>query len=332
LTQEFGSGAAPMSAAAPASLSGAAGAAGPGRISLALAIAVTLVVWASGFAAIRHAGRAFPPASLALVRFTIASGVLGLVAWWRRRGVLRAGARVGWARPTGADWARLALAGFLTIALYATALNAGSRTVTAGVACLLVNTGPIFTALAATLFLRERLGWKGWLGMFGAFGGVLLVARGMGAAFRWDGDAGLVILAALSQAAWFAVSKPLLSRYGVFETTCRTVWLGVLFLVPFAGEAWGALRVAPPAAIASIVYLGVFPGALGYVTWAYVLSRMPASRAASLLYLVPPIAFTIAWLALGEQPTLLALLGGVPIVAGVALVNAGRRPGQSSIR
>jgi drug/metabolite transporter (DMT)-like permease len=319
-----------MPAAAPVSLSGVARPAGPWRVSLVGAIVVTLVVWASGFVAIRHAGRAFPPASLALVRFTIASGVLGLVAWWRGRGARGTGLQAAWARPTRGDWARLALAGFLTIALYATALNAGSRTVTAGVACLLVNLGPIFTALFATLFLRERLGWKGWLGMFGAFGGVLLVAHGMGAAFRWDGDAGLVMLAALSQAAWFALSKPLLSRYGAFETTCRTVWLGVLFLVPFAGEAWGALRAAPPAAIASVVYLGVFPGALGYVTWAYVLSRMPASRAASLLYLVPPITFTIAWLALGERPTLLALLGGVPIVAGVALVNAGR--GNNSAR
>jgi drug/metabolite transporter (DMT)-like permease len=70
------------------------------------------------------------------------------------------------------------------------------------------------------------------------------------------------------------------------------------------------------------VYLGVFPGALGYMTWTYVLSKLPASRAASLLYLVPPIAFTIAWLALGEKPTAMSMLGGIPIVAGVALVNS----------
>jgi drug/metabolite transporter (DMT)-like permease len=355
LNRDRNPGAAPKKAAAPVSLPGSPGS-GPGapatggRTTLIAAIAVTLVVWASGFAAIRHAGRAFPPASLALVRFTIASGVLAAVAWWRGRGTRAAGAAgagnaaggggaagggVGapgvWGKPTRGDWVRIAAAGFLTITLYATALNAGSRTVTAGVACLLVNTGPIFAAIGATIFLREHLGWKGWAGMLCAFAGILLVARGMGAAFRWDGDAGLVLVAALAQAAWFAVSKPLLSRYGAFETTCRTVWIGVLFLFPFAGEAWGALRSAPPAAIGSIVYLGVFPGALGYVTWTYILSRMPASRAASLLYLVPPITFTIAWLALGERPTLLALLGGVPIVAGVALVNSGRRGGGGAI-
>ncbi|HEY6571702.1 MAG TPA: DMT family transporter [Candidatus Eisenbacteria bacterium] len=309
-----------MTASAPVAPSGGS------RAALVAAIAVTLVVWASGFAGIRHAGRAFPPASLALVRFSIASVVLAAVWWWRRRGERAAGAPAAPA-PTRGEWIRIAVAGFLTIVVYAIALNAGSRTVTAGVACLLVNTGPIFTAIGAMLFLGERLGWRGWAGMFCAFGGVLLVARGMGGEFHWGGDAGLVLLAALSQAVWFGVSKPLLARHGAFVTTCRTVWLGVLFLLPFSGEAWAALRAAPPAAIASIVYLGVFPGAIGYLTWTYILSRMPASRAASLLYLVPPIAFTIAWLALGETPTLLAILGGIPIVAGVALVNTGRRSG-----
>lgn len=288
---------------------------------------MTLVVWASGFAGIRLAGRAFPPASLALVRFTIASATLALAWGWRtRRRRLAAAAATEVApprrpAPTRGEWARLALAGFLTITLYSTALNAGSRTVTAGVACLLVNLGPIFTAIGARIFLHERLGWKGWAGMLLAFAGVLLVARGMGSGFHWGGDAELVILAAVAQAAWFAISKPLLARFDAFETTCRTVWLGVLFLLPFAPEAVHAFRAAPADAIGAIVYLGVFPGALGYLTWTYVLSRLPASRAASLLYLVPPIAFTIAWLALGEKPTAMSLLGGIPIVAGVALVN-----------
>ena len=272
---------------------------------------------------------AFPPVSLALVRFAVASVVLAGFWWWRRRGSGAAGATretvAATPRLTRGEWIRLAIAGFFTIGVYQTSLNAGSRTVTAGVACLLVNTGPIFTAIAGMLFLGERLGLRGWAGLLCGFAGVLVVARGMGAEFEWAGDAGLVMLAAVAQAAWFGVSKPLLSKHGAFEVTCRTVWLGVLFLLPFTGEAWNALRAAPPEAVASVIYLGVFPGAIGYITWSYTLSRMPASRAASLLYLVPPIAFTIAWIALGEQPTLLAILGGIPIVAGVALVNTGRR-------
>jgi drug/metabolite transporter (DMT)-like permease len=320
------SGAAPATAAAPSVLGGGGG----GRIGLLLAIAITLVSWASAFAGIRVAVQSFPPAGLAFLRFLVASIALALLVLWQRS---RAAGESGaggpapspWHTPTRGEWGRLLVAGFLTIAVYQVALGAGSRTVTAGVSCLLVNTGPIFTAIGAMLFLRERLGWRDWGGIACGFGGVFILAQGMGGGLRWSGDMWLVMLAAVAQAAWFAVSKPILGRHGAFETACRTIWLGTLCLLPFAGEAWSALRSAPLPATLSVVYLGVVPGALGYITWSRVLSRLPASRAASLLYLVPPIAFAIAWSALGEQPTLVSLLGGVPIVAGVALVNAGRR-------
>jgi drug/metabolite transporter (DMT)-like permease len=55
-----------------------------------------------------------------------------------------------------------------------------------------------------------------------------------------------------------------------------------------------------------------------------VVSRMNVSRAVSFLYLVPVFAVIIAWAWLGELPTLLALGGGVLVIAGVVLVNVSR--------
>jgi drug/metabolite transporter (DMT)-like permease len=267
----------------------------------------------------------YPPASLALVRFLLASAALAILARWRRR---RPGITAGPA--TRGEHVRVALAGLIGVTLYQIALNAGSRTVPAGVASLLVNTGPIFTAIAATLFLRERLGVRGWAGLLAAFGGAVLVSWGVAGGFRLEGDIGYVMLAALAQAAYFAVSKPILARRGVFETTCRTIWWGTLFLLPFAPEAWGVVGTASPTATWSVIYLGVFHGAIGYATYTYVLYRLPASRAASLLYLVPPLAFAIAWAALGERPTLVSALGGIPILLGVALVNLERVPAPTA--
>lgn len=70
-----------------------------------------------------------------------------------------------------------------------------------------------------------------------------------------------------------------------------------------------------------MVYLGVFPTAVGYVTYAYAFSRMNASVAASFLYLVPVLAYLIAWVWLGEVPTVLSVVGGAVVLAGVFVVN-----------
>ncbi len=70
------------------------------------------------------------------------------------------------------------------------------------------------------------------------------------------------------------------------------------------------------------VYLGLFPAAIGNLTWAYALSRLPAGRAAASLYLIAPVATLIlSWLLLGEQPTVQALLGGGVVIASLVLVN-----------
>jgi len=65
----------------------------------------------------------------------------------------------------------------------------------------------------------------------------------------------------------------------------------------------------------------VFPAALAYLTWGYVLQRTPASIAASSLYTVPIFAILIGWMVLREVPSALSIVGGVLAFAGVTLVN-----------
>jgi drug/metabolite transporter (DMT)-like permease len=70
-----------------------------------------------------------------------------------------------------------------------------------------------------------------------------------------------------------------------------------------------------------MVYLGAFPTGVGFLTWAYALSRTTAGRMGATTYLVPPIAILIGWALLAEAPETLAFLGGALCLGGVVITR-----------
>ena len=71
----------------------------------------------------------------------------------------------------------------------------------------------------------------------------------------------------------------------------------------------------------SVIYLGVFPTVLPYIALAYIISRAGASEATSSLYLTPITACFIAWIWLGEVPTLVSIIGGVITILGIVIAH-----------
>jgi drug/metabolite transporter (DMT)-like permease len=204
-------------------------------------------------------------------------------------------------------------------------LNAGERTVAAGTAALLVQMVPIFTALLAWLLLVQRPARGTWLGMGLGFLGAVIIVVGQHPDLRVGVDTLFVLGAAVSQAAFFVLQKPLLDRYSGFEATCYATWTGCLFALPFVPWAAADLTGVSADGILSVVFLGLGPSAIGYATWAYAMARTNVSVAANTLYLVPPIAVAIGWIALREIPAPAVFVGGLIVIGGVAVTHRAPR-------
>lgn len=291
----------------------------PRRLDAAtgISVVVALLLWASAFAGIKAGLKGYGPGELALLRFGTASLVLAVYAFVTRMRL-----------PDFEDIPRIGAAGALGITAYHLCLNFGETSVTAGAASLIIASGPIFTAMLATVFLKERLTIWGWLGIAVAFSGVGLITLGEGSGgLRFEPAAMLVLVAAIATAGYFVVSKPLLEKYAPLEFTSYSIWLGTLPMLAFAPGLLLAIPQAPAAATISVIYLGIFPGAIAYALYSRVLSKLPASIASSFLYVQPVTATFIAWIWIREVPSLATLFGGAVALVGVALVSTwGRRP------
>ena len=283
-----------------------------------------LVWWASAFPAIRVAVRAYPPGELALLRYLTASLALLFPTL-----VLRL------APPRRDELPLLAVTGFLGFTVYNVALNAGEITMQAGAASFLVNSAPVFTVLLAILLLREKPAPTVWLGVFLSTIGVVFLSLGKSGALHFGHGTGLVLLASASAGLYVVLQKKLLQRRAgeyshlpeyarALRSITHIIWAGTLFLLIFSPDLPRAISAAPLSSTLAVIYMGIFPGALAYAIWSWVLSRIPVSVAVNFLYGIPVFAALISWLWLGETLGWRAILGGAFVLCGVIVVNKKR--------
>lgn len=287
----------------------------PARLDVAtiLAVAITVVGWASSFPAIRASLAAFGPLEVGAVRFGIAAVPAAIFLL-----VLRP------ALPALAETWRFATGGAVFVALYTILLNIGELTVSAGAASFIINASPIFTAMLATALLGERFPLLAWAGTFVSFAGVGLIALGEGDGLTLDTGALLILGAALCTTVNTIAQKPLFKRHKPLTVAAWNMVIGGLLLSPGLPTAFAEATAAPTEALLSAIYLGIVPSFISYGAWAVALSRLPAARASNYLYCIPPVATLIGFVWLGEVPGTMGIIGGLLALGGVVMVNLKR--------
>lgn len=296
---------------------------------------VTVVLWASAFVGIRAIGPHFSPGSLTLGRLAIAAVVLALLVLPQ---LLKSRLL-----PRGREWWPILAYGVMWFGGYNVALNAAEHVLDAGTSALLINVNPILVAIMAGIFLKE--GFPRWLiiGSLVAFAGVALIAFGSaqasGPGERTTADVAgvlLCLLAAVLAAVSVIIQKPVLRKFPAAQATWFGILVGALCCLPFTGQLIAEVQAAPPQATWGLAYLGVFPTAIAFTTWAYALSLVDAGKLAATTYLVPGTTILISWLLLGEIPAVLGLVGGLVCLVGVGLTRrrskAARGAGPSASR
>jgi drug/metabolite transporter (DMT)-like permease len=208
------------------------------------------------------------------------------------------------------------LAGAAGFALPVILVSHGERSISSGLAAVLMSTSPLIIALATPwLAPSERLGARGIAGLVIGFAGVA-IAVGVDSlpGDEWPAVASLLLGAAASAAYPLIVHRWYVG-VGPLAVTLHASLGGALVLAPFL-----VLEGAPtpsPGAVAGLVALGVVATALPYLLFTTLVAEVGAGLASPTYFLIPITGLLLGIVALGEAATWTAPLGLALILLGV---------------
>lgn len=275
---------------------------------------ISIFLWASAFVGIRIGLTSYSPGSLALLRFLIASVCMAVI-YFRHSSCQK----VPWH-----DRLKLALLGVAGIGVYNVCLNYGEITVSAGIASFVIGLMPVLTVLLSVMFLKERPSRTVYFGILISLSGLVLMVIAGPDGVSVSYGVLIIFVAALTGVIYTLFQKPYLVHYHPVAVTAWIIWGGTLSLMIFSPALWREIAVAKPVATWAVIYLGIFPAAIAYLAWSYVLQAMSASNASIYLYAMPVVSSILGFIILHEEPTNLALLGGFLAMIGAFYASRSR--------
>lgn len=268
-------------------------------------------IWGASFLFMRVAAPEFGAVPLIAARVGIAAVFLVVVL-----------ARRGGLSQLYKNAPRLTFLGAINSAIPFSLFAYAVLSITAGFASVLNSTAPLFGALVAFIWLRDRPARVRIVGLIVGFAGVLVLVWGR-ASFARDGG-GLAVLAGLSAAVLYGISanyvKKRLSHVDSLVIATGSLIAATVLLLPLAVFAWPQTSPSRASWVSAVV-LAVICTGIAYILYFRLLSRIGPARTLAVTYLIP--AFGVLWghLFLHEPVTASMVLGCAVILLGTTLAT-----------
>jgi drug/metabolite transporter (DMT)-like permease len=279
-----------------------------------------MVFWAGNFIVVKGAIAIIPPVGFSFIRYCIAAITL-LILLRVREGAIKV--------PRG-DVLKILGLGVLGFGCYQILWPVALQSIPAGDSALLIAATPVMTALLAMAVGADSPNGVKLIGAFISFAGVALVigaGQGLVLGASLVGDL-LTLLAAACWSIYTVFGATILRRHSPLITTTWAIMAGAVFLAP-AGIAQLASadlsQVGLPVLLA-LVYSGTLAAGFANVIIFNGVKLLGPTRVNGLQFLVPALAVAMAAVFLGEPIRGIQLVGGLVILAGVALLRRGSWP------
>ena len=286
---------------------------GHNRLLILLAFGCIYIIWGSTYLAIRYAVETIPPLFVASFRHVIAGALLFGWCWWRGL------------RPTRRQWLASIVLGALFFLIGHGTLHWAEQTIPSGVAAFLIATEPIFVAIILTAMRRTRLTPTLLIGLLlGLFGVALFI--GDLQTSRAAMLSSLVVL--IGTASWSigmvysrsAALHPDDSMAAAMSLIAGAMMLFVVGMVTGEGSQLD-LALVSTKSLVSLGYLAIAGSLVAYSAYFWLLNRFPPTLVATHTYVNPVVALVLGWSIAGEALTPRYILGGVVVIAAIALVG-----------
>ncbi|SDL11011.1 EamA family transporter [Nonomuraea jiangxiensis] len=281
-------------------------------------MAIVYVVWGSTYLGIRITIETMPPMLSGALRFVTAALLLAgfLVI---RKGL--APFRMSWRQFGGAG-----LVGLLLLTGGNGMVAVAEQHISTGLAALLVASVPLWLVVFR-LVVRDRPALLTVAGVLVGLAGVAALSLNGGGESASTTGVVVILLASLSWSigSFLSARIPMPDNVWAASTVEMLVGgLGLLVVGPALGERLDLAAVSGRSWVA-LAYLVLVGSLVGFTAYTWLLGNAPISLVSTYAYVNPAVAVLLGMLVLNEQVTTQMILGGLVILAGVALVVSTER-------